>query len=295
MANILRHEKQLAVLSMLLEGGAVRSVSRLTGVHVRTILALLVRMGTGCAILLDQMMRNLSCERLQCDELWDYICKKEKQVRPGDDPSFGDCWTYVAIDPATKLVPSFYTGKRTQETTDAFIADLKSRLSRRCQLTTDGLKMYAPAVAASFGVDGIDYATLVVEYASQEEGFTTAGKYSPPKIVGSKKTPVYGSPLEEHVGTSFVERSHLSLRMGCRRFGRLVNAKSKKLSNHGHAVAMWFAFYNLVRIHMTLRVTPAVEAGVTDHVWSLAELMKAAFEKADAAETALTVVNRGST
>ena len=287
MANVLKREKQATVLNMLLEGSSVRSTSRLTGVHVGTILSHMVRIGDACSTFLDQTMSHLSCERLELDELWAFVCKKQRHMTALDDLSKGDTWTWVAIDAETKLIPCFMTGKRNEAAADAFVADLRSRLTKRVQITTDGLKMYATAIRDEFGVDGVDYATLVKQYESEAVG---PGRYSPPKITGTAKTPIFGRPIKELVSTSYVERQNLSIRMGVRRFTRLTNAHSKKLENHGAMIALWFAFYNFVRIHTTLRVTPAMAAGLTDHVWSLAELMDAAEKTQAAAKTALVAV-----
>lgn len=287
MANVLKREKQVAVLNMLLEGASVRSTSRLTGVHVGTILSHMVRIGDGCTTFLDQTMVNLPCERLELDELWAFVAKKQRHMTALDDLSKGDTWTYVAIDATTKLIPCFMTGKRNEAATQAFIAGLKSRLAKRVQITTDGLRMYATAIEDSFGSNNVDYATLVKQYEAEAAG---PGRYSPPKVTSTEKTPIFGHPVEELVSTSYVERQNLSIRMGVRRFTRLTNAHSKKLENHGAMISLWFAFYNFVRVHTTLRVTPAMAAGLTDHVWSLAELMDVAEKSQATAETALAMV-----
>jgi IS1 family transposase len=273
MANVLPRSKQLAVLSALVEGVSVRGTSRLVGVTVETILKLLLAVGTGCAALLNESMRDLPCRRLELDELWAFVQKKQRHVRDDEDSSrVGDTWTYVAIDADTKLVPCFMTGKRNAETTDAFISDLASRLRYRVQISTDGLRMYADAIGDVFG-SGVDYATIVKEYEAEAAG---PGRYSPPKVTATAKTPIYGSPVEELVSTSFVERQNLTMRMQIRRFTRLTNAHSKKLENHGAAVALHFAHYNFVRIHSSLRCTPAMAAGVASTVWSMDELLDAA-------------------
>lgn len=272
MANVLPRSKQVAILSSLVEGVSVRGTSRLVGVTVETILKLLLAVGAGCAALLDARMRDLPCTRLELDELWAFIGKKQRNVRPGDSIDAGDAWTYVAIDPETKLVPAFMTGKRNADTTDAFISDLASRLRYRVQLSTDGLRLYADSIGDAFGKN-VDYATIVKEYEAEVDG---PGRYSPPKVVATTKTPVFGSPREEHVSTSIVERQNLTVRMQNRRFTRLTNAHSKKLENHGAAVALHFAHYNFVRIHSSLRVTPAMAAGVASTVWSMEDLLDAA-------------------
>ena len=272
MSNVLPRSKQLAVLSALVEGVSVRGTERLTGVCREAILSLLVRVGDGCAALLDQRMRDLPCKRLEIDELWAFVQKKQRHVRETDDASrVGDTWTYVAIDAETKLVPCFLTGKRNIETTNTFISDLASRLRYRVQISTDGLRMYADAIGGAFAE--VDYATIVKEYEAEAAG---PGRYSPPKVTATAKTPIFGAPIEELVSTSFVERQNLTMRMQIRRFTRLTNAHSKKLENHGAAISLHFAHYNFARIHSTLRCTPAMAAGISDTVWNMDELFDAA-------------------
>jgi IS1 family transposase len=274
MSNHLKAEKVATIVNMLVEGMSVRSAERMTGVHRDTILRHLVTVGQGCARLLDARMRDLPCERLELDELWAFVGKKQRHVKETDDTNrFGDAWTYVAIDAETKLVPAFTTGKRDESTTKAFIQDLASRLKKRVQITTDGLKLYVSPIAEAFGTN-VDYANLVKQF--EAETTIGPGKYSPPKVTGTTKTPIFGQPIAELVSTSYVERNNLNIRMNNRRFTRLTNAHSKKLENHGHHLALHFAYYNFARIHGSLRVTPAMAAGLTDHVWSLPELLEAA-------------------
>ena len=255
----------------------MRSTERLTGVHRDTILRLLVRVGTGCAAILDEKMVNLGCERLEIDELWSFVGKKQRHVTPVDDVnSVGDQWVYVAIDATSKLIPSFLVGKRTAENTNAFIADVAARLANRVQVSTDGLQLYVPAIRAAFG-ERVDYAQVVKTYEADVAG---PGRYSPPKVASTEKTPICGTPISEYVSTSFAERSNLSMRMGMRRFTRLTNAFSKKLENHCAAVALYVAHYDLVRTHRTLRVTPAVAAGVETGGWELGELLEVAEARA---------------
>lgn len=270
MANVLPRSKQVAVLNALVEGVSVRGTERITGVNRETVLNLLVRVGNGCTSLLDSRMRDLPCTRLEIDELWAFIGKKQRHVRETDDASrVGDAWTYVAIDADTKLVPAFLTGKRDAVTTNTFISDLAARLRNRVQISTDGLRMYVNAIGQSFG-DDVDYAQIVKEYEAEPAG---AGRYSPPKVSATEKIPVFGAPIEELVSTSFVERQNLTMRMQIRRFTRLTNAHSKKLENHRAAIALHFAHYNFARIHSTLRVTPAVASGLSSTVWSMDELL----------------------
>lgn len=273
MANVLPRSKQIAVLSALVEGVSVRGTERMTGVNRETVLKLLVRVGEGCASLLDSTLRDLPCERLEIDELWAFVGKKQRHVKETDDAArVGDAWTYVAIDADTKLVPCVLTGKRTVENTNAFISDLASRLRNRVQISTDGLRMYVQAIGQSLP-SGVDYAQIVKEYEAEAAG---AGRYSPPKVTATEKTPIFGAPLEELVSTSYVERQNLTMRMQIRRFTPLTNAHSKKLENHRAAIALHFAHYNFARIHSTLRVTPAMAAKLTTTVWSMDDLLDAA-------------------
>ena len=276
MANNLRTEKKLAVLAALTEGCSVRSTERLTGVHHDTICRLLARVGDGCANLLDGRMRDLGCERLEMDELWSFVAKKQSHVTNSDDNTVGDMWTYVAIDAESKLIPSFLVGKRDAGNTNMFVADVASRLRNRVQLSTDGLRQYIEAVHRSFG-ENVDYATIVKSHEANAIG---AGRYSPPKVSSTEKTPIFGQPVAELVSTSYVERSNLSMRMGMRRFTRLTNAFSKKYENHVAAVALYLAHYNFVRQHRTIRTTPAMAAGVENTMWSMGDLLSAAEARA---------------
>jgi IS1 family transposase len=273
MANTLSRDKQIAVISALVEGCSIRSTMRMTGVNRETIGTLLARVGDGCADLLNRAMVNLDCERLELDELWAFVGKKQRHVTADDDRArTGDTWTFVAIDADTKLVPSFYVGKRDSESADAFIADLASRLRNRVQISTDGLSAYVAPIAREFADKGVDYAQLHKEYEAEPVG---PGRYSPPKVIATEKTPVFGEPVEELVSTSYVERQNLTVRMGVRRYTRLTNAFSKKFENHVAATALHFAHYNFVRMHKTLRCTPAMEAGVSATLWSVGDLLNA--------------------
>jgi IS1 family transposase len=275
--NTLPREKQIAILTQLVEGSSIRSTERIVGVCREAVLRLLVRVGEGCESLHDEMMRELPCERLELDELWAFVGKKARHVKATDDDRrVGDMWTYTAICADTKLVASFMTGKRDDATTRAFTNDLAKRMKSRVQISTDGLRAYVGAVAESFGCDGVDYAQVTKTYEAEPMG---PGRYSPPKVTGVDKTPIYGSPVAELVSTSYVERNNLNIRMGTRRFTRLTNAHSKKVENHGAAVALWFAYYNFARVHTTLRVTPCMAAGVTSAVWSVGDLLDAALAR----------------
>lgn len=278
MANHLRTEKKLAVLAALVEGCSVRSTERLTGVHRDTICRFLARVGDGCAALLDDRMVDLPCRRLELDELWSFVAKKQRTVRPSEDAAgIGDQWVYVAICAESKLIPAYLVGKREAANTNQFVADLAARLRNRVQLSTDGLRQYVEAIDHAFGAD-VDYAQIVKTYEAEPAG---EGRYSPPSVASTEKTPIVGSPVAELVSTSYVERNNLNIRMSTRRFTRLTNAFSKKLENHVAAVALYVAHHNFVRRHTTTRVTPAMAAGVESSMWSLGELLEAA----EAAET----------
>jgi len=268
--NNLDREKQIQVVSALVEGNSISSTVRMTGVSKVTILKLLAALGPACADYQDRVFRNLKCRRIQCDEIWAFCYAKEKNV-PSELKGrfgYGDIWTWVAIDADTKLVPSFMIGHRYTRTAHIFIEDLASRLAHRVQLTTDGLRVYLDAVESSFGCD-IDYAQLVKLYESSQE----ETRYSPAEWVASEIRRVTGNPDAKYISTSYVERQNLSMRMGMRRFTRLTNGFSKKVENHAYAVALFYMHYNFCRIHKTLRVTPAMEAGIADHIWSIEELL----------------------
>jgi IS1 family transposase len=245
----------------------------MTGVQKKTIGKLLVRVGAGCADLMDERMRDLSCTRLEIDELWAFVGKKQRHVRKSDDAKrVGDTWTFVAIDSETKLVPSFLVGKRDAASTHAFITDVADRMKNRVQVSTDGLRTYVDAIGTAFAETGVDYAQLHKTYEAEPTG---PGRYSPPKVIATEKTPVFGEPVTEYVSTSYVERQNLTVRMGVRRYTRLTNAFSKKLENHVAATALHFAHYNFVRRHQTLRVSPAMAAGVESTLWSTSDLLDA--------------------
>ncbi len=267
---MLPRSKQIATMSALVEGCSVRSTERLTGVHRDTIIRFMVRVGNGCANLLDETMVDLPCTRLELDELWAFVGKKQRNVTERDGFDKGDAWTFVAIDSGTKLVPSFLVGKRNEECTRAFVEDVARRMRNRVQVTTDGLRTYVAPIGDAFRETGVDYAQLHKVFKAEAMGL---GRYSPPKATGTEKTPIFGAPISELVSTSFVERQNLTVRMGVRRYKRLTNAFSKKLENHGAAMALHFAHYNFVRVHKTLRCTPAMAAGVSSTVWDMNKLI----------------------
>lgn len=277
MANVLPRSKQVAIISALAEGCSIRSVERMTGVYKQAITSLLVRVGEGCSVLLDETMRDLPCERLEIDELWAFVGKKQRNVRRSDDAArVGDQWTYLATDAETKLIPTFMVGKRDAATTNAFIADVAKRLRKRVQISTDGLRLYVNAIADAFG-DDVDFAQIVKTYEAEAAG---PGRYSPPRVTATEKTPIIGSPVAELVSTSYAERANLSVRMSSRRYTRLTNAHSKKLENHVAATALFVAHFNFARRHTTTRVSPAMAAGVATTLWSVEDLVSAALDGA---------------
>ena len=271
--NKLSLEKRAQILGLLVEGSSMRSITRLVGCSINTVTKLLEDVGQACSEYQDQAMRNLPCKRIQCDEIWSFCYSKEKNVSEENKGvlGHGDVYTWTAICPDTKLVPSFMVGKRDAEYAQAFIEDLASRLANRVQLTTDGHKPYIEAVEGAFGGE-IDYAMLVKHYSNQGEAAQAQKRYSPSQFVSAEKRRISGDPDVKKVSTSHVERQNLTMRMGMRRFTRLTNGFSKKIDNLEYAVALHFMFYNFGRIHKTLRVTPAMESGISDHVWSLEEI-----------------------
>lgn len=266
-------DKALLAIQLLIEGTSIRSTERITGLHRDTILRLLVLAGERCIALLDTKLVNLPCKRVQSDEIWTFVGKKQRRVKDTDPEEMGDAWVFVAIDADTKLIPSFTLGKRTTETTDAFIGDLRSRLVNRVQLTTDGFKFYLDAVENHFGSE-VDFGQIIKLYGSYGQHDTQA-RYSPGSITEVITKVRQGNPDPRHISTSYIERQNLTMRMAIRRFTRLTNAFSKKLDNLKAACALHFAYYDFCRIHQTLRVTPAMEAKLTDHVWTIRELIAA--------------------
>lgn len=270
--NKLTLAKRAQVIACLVEGNSLLATVRMTGVAKNTVTKLLVDVGTACAAYQDETLRGLTCKRIQCDEIWAFCHAKEKNVPAEHKGEFGygDVYTWTAIDADTKLVPSFLVGKRDASYAKIFMDDLASRLNSRVQLTTDGHKAYLDAVENSFASE-IDYAMLVKMYGSPQ-GIVDQRRYSPAECSGVITTVVSGKPEMNHISTSFVERQNLTMRMSMRRFTRLTNAFSKKVENLECAVALHFMHYNFARIHKTLRVTPAMEAGVASHIWSLEEI-----------------------
>jgi transposase-like protein/IS1 family transposase len=259
-------------LAMMLEGMSVRAISRITGLHKDTVLALMLTAAKNADRAMA-LIQNVRVAHVQCDEIWTFVGKKQRAIRKSDSPDLGDQWVFVAIDADTKLIPAFTVGKRCKETTLRFLGDLHTRLTGdRFQLTTDGFVFYERAVENIFG-GNVDFAQLIKLYG--DYGQHGQERYSPSPITEVISKVRDGRPDPKHISTSYIERSNLSLRMHIRRFARLTNAYSKKLDNLKAAVTLWFAFYNFCRVHATLRVTPAMQAGLTDHVWTVTELLAA--------------------
>lgn len=274
MANILSDEKQVMVIGALAEGNSIRSIERMTGIHRDTIMRLGVKVGQACEAVLDEKMRNLDCDRIEVDEIWGFIGKKQKNVRSTDNPAeVGDVWTYLAIDPETKLMPSFVVGKRDRYHTQVFMDDLAGRLKNRIQLSSDAMGAYADAVERAFGAD-VDYAQIVKEYSSPVK--EDRRKYSPAQLVSVHKTAVNGDPVAALASTSMIERANLTVRTHCKRLARLTLAFSKKKENFQAAIALHLAYYNFVKFHGTLRMTPAMAAGVERSAWKVSDLVDAA-------------------
>jgi len=269
--NILSVDRKLAILTALTEGCSIRSTSRMTGAHIETILKLLVDSGAKAQVMLDEKMRGIHAEAIECDELWCYIQKKQRRVTVEDrseHPEYGDAYTFIALDPATKLVPSFLVGKRDHACTDQFLADLSQRIAGPVQLSTDGFPGYMAGIPRHFG-HRATHAELIKVYAAENPG---PGRYSPPHVTGTQIIERWGIPNRERVCTSYVERMNLTVRMQIRRFTRLTNAFSRKLDNLKAAVALFFWNWNFCWRPRTIRVTPAMQAGITDRVWELREL-----------------------
>jgi IS1 family transposase len=270
--NRLATDKRSAVISALVEGTSINATCRITGVAKHTVLKLLKDLGCACAAYHDSHVRNLHVRRIQADEIWAFVYGKDKnltleQIQAGA----GSVWTWTALDADTKLIVSYTLGDRSAVTAKEFMEDVASRVTNRMQLTTDGHRVYADAVENAFGSE-IDYAMLVKIYGASNDN--PESRYSPATCIGCRTGVLAGNPDPKHISASFVERQNLSMRMGMRRFTRLTNGFSKKLENHGHMVALYFMHYNFCRVHKTLRVTPAMEAGIANHVWSLEELLQ---------------------
>lgn len=274
--NRLSLQDRARILGCLVEGNSLRATTRMIGCSINTVTKLLVDLGTGCGLYQNETLRNLPCCRLQLDEIWSFCYAKQKNVAPRLEGvlGYGDVWTWTAICADTKIVPTWLVGHRDAFYADKFVADLAGRLAKRPQVTTDGLKLYLRPMEDAFGSE-VDYSMLVKLYG-EATGGQQERRYSSGKCCGTITGTVCGDPDPAHVSTSFAERQNLTMRMSMRRFTRLTNAFSKKVENHEHAVALHYMHYNFGRIHKSLRVTPAMEAGVSDHVWNLEEIAKLA-------------------
>jgi IS1 family transposase len=268
--NGLSSEQRVRVIAALVEGNSIRSTSRMTGVARNTVTTLLLGLAEACAGYHDRFVRNLKVRRLQCDEIWNFVGAKAKNVSVEmKAEGWGDTWTWTALDADTKLCVSYLVGGRDAGWAKEFMEDCASRINSRVQITTDGHRAYLEAVEGAFGMD-CDDAQLQKIYGAPTENHA---RYSPATCIGCDMKTVSGNPDPKHVSTSFVERQNLSMRMSIRRFTRLTNAFSKKVENHAAAVTLWFTYYNFCRVHQTLRVTPAMEAGIANHVWNIEELV----------------------
>lgn len=272
--NRLSTERRAQIIRCLVEGNSIRSTVRITGAAKNTVLKLLVDVGKACAEYQNKTLRNLTCKRLQIDEIWSFCYAKKRNIPEKHMGKFGygDVWTFAAIDAETKIVPSWLVGSRDGYTASIFLNDLASRIKNKAQLTTDGHHMYLIAVEDAFGVD-VDYAQLIKIYGQSSDG---EKRYSPAEFIETIPKYITGNPNPRHISTSYVERQNLTMRMGMRRFTRLTNGFSKKVENLAHSVALHSMYYNFVRIHQTLRVSPAMEAKVTDHLWSLEDVVNLA-------------------
>jgi IS1 family transposase len=275
--NKLSSTERVQIVSMLVEGNSLRSISRMADCSINTVTKLLVDLGGVCATYHDEHVRNLKARRLQADEIWCFVGAKAKNVTEEQKAAgWGDIWTWVGMDADTKLVASYMVGPRTPPMAYEFMKDLASRVNGHTQLTTDGLHWYVDAVDHAFGID-VDYAMLVKHYGTSGRGMvadaSSASRYSPAKFQSASREVIKGDPDPRHISTSYIERQNLTMRMGMRRFTRLTNGFSKKAENHGHAVAIHYAHYNFAKIHKTLRITPAMAAGIADHVWSIEEIV----------------------
>lgn len=273
--NSLPTEKRVQIVNLLVEGMSMRAASRVAGVTINTVTKLLSDVGMACADHQDRTLRNLTLSNVQVDEIWAFIGAKQKNVPADADPQLrlGDCYTFTAIDRDTKLMPCYMLGYRTADCATQFMQDLASRLACRVQLTTDGMNSYPNAVEAAFGRD-VDYAVLNKTYEGGLPAVEAKRRYSPAVCVGATKNAICGAPDMKAASTSHVERANLTMRMGMRRFTRLINGFSKKIEMHIAAVSLHFLHYNFARVHKSLRVTPAMEAGIADHVWTIEEIVR---------------------
>jgi IS1 family transposase len=270
--NILSRDQHIHIISCLTEGMSIRATERLTGVHRDTIMRLGARVGAGCARVHDKLVVGVRTGRLELDELWTYVGKKQRRMTPQDGPEKGDQWTYVALASSSRAIVSYWTGKRNGDNTDEFIADLRERVIGNPEISSDGYLPYQTAIRAAFRASA--YGQITKTYSVSHIGKNASSRYSPAEVIAVSLDVVAGTP--EHISTSYVERSHLTLRMSNKRFARLGNGFSKKLENHAASISLYVAHYNLCRPHESLRMTPAMALGITDRVWSIGDLLDAA-------------------
>jgi IS1 family transposase len=271
--NQLPLEKRKQIIHLLVEGNSLRATARICDVSRNTVTKLLIEVGQACMKFHDEKVRNVTSKKIQMDEIWSFVYAKQKNVPENKKDSAGDVWTWTAIDAETKLIVSYYVADRSAESAHTFIKDVAERLTGRVQLTTDGYQRYLEPVADIFQ-GNIDYAQLIKVYGVAKGEHATEQRYSPGECTGTKKNVVYGKPNPRDISTSFVERQNLTMRMHMRRFTRLTNAFSKKVENHVYAIALHFVYYNFCRIHQTLRVTPAMEAGLTKDIMEIEDIVK---------------------
>jgi len=269
--NKLPIEKRVQIINLLVEGASMRAISRIADVSINTVTKLLVDIGKAYEVFHNETVKNIRAQRIQADEIWSFVYSKEKNVPEGMENNAGDVWTWTALDADSKLIVSWFVGDRDAESANIFMHDVAGRLSNKVQLTTDGHKAYLQAVDDAFG-GNIDFAQLVKLYGAPEGNSTTERKYSPNECTGYKKQTISGNPHEKFISTSYVERQNLTMRMHMRRFTRLTNAFSKKIENHCYAIALHFVYYNFAKIHKSLRVTPAMQAGLTKKPMTLEDI-----------------------
>lgn len=271
--NKLPIQKRIQIINCLVEGMSMRATSRLADVSINTVTKLLVDVGCACGQFHNEMVQNVTAQRIQCDEIWSFVYSKEKNIPEGKEDHAGDIWTWTALDADSKLIVSWYVGERDAIAANDFMNDVADRLVNRVQLTTDGHRAYLMAVENAFG-NNIDYAMLQKLYGNDYDANRTERKYSAAQCIGTETYIIKGSPEEKHISTSYVERQNLTMRMHMRRFTRLTNAFSKKIENHCYAIALHFVYYNFVKQHKTLRVTPAMAAGITKRFMSIEDIVR---------------------
>jgi IS1 family transposase len=271
--NKLPIAKKVQIINLLVEGSSLRAASRIADVSINTVTKLLVDVGRACEVFHDEKVKAIKSKRIQCDEIWSFVYSKQKNVPDGKEMEAGDVWTWTAIDAESKLIVSWYVGDRSAVSAHLFMKDVAGRLANRVQLTTDGHVAYLNAVDNNFE-NNIDFAQLQKVYGMAEGESENERKYSPAQCTGIKKRVIKGKPDEEHISTSYVERANLTMRMHMRRFTRLTNGFSKKIDNHCLAIALHFVYYNFVKIHKTLRVPPAMEAGLIKKLMTIEDIVR---------------------